>query len=154
MESLGEILARVIKGEALERKLKHPRVFRNWSRIVGPFLGRRCWPVSVRKGVLLVRVAGPVWMQELQCQKMELLQKVVEEAGPGRIEDIRFTIRGTPSAASKRGMASSMEPFQEKQLSPDESLWVEQTAKSIKDPALQGSFKRILEHHLKARNEK
>lgn len=154
MESLGDILARVMEGEALERKLKHPAVFRNWARIVGPLLARRCWPVSVRKGVLLVRVAGPVWMQELQFQKTELLKKVTEAAGPGQIEDIRFTLRGARSAASKRGMACVQEPFEEKSLNPDEKQWVEKTSKSIEDPALRNSFKRILEHHLRARRRK
>ncbi len=154
MESLGNILARVMEGEALERKLKHSAVFRNWSRIVGPLLARRCWPVSVKKGVLLVRVAGPLWMQELHFQKTELLKKVTEAAGPGRIEDIRFTLRGARNAASKRGMACAGEPFEQKTLSPDESNWVEQVATSIEDPALRSSLKRILEHHLRARKKR
>lgn len=154
MESLGDILARVMTGEALDKKSKHAAVFRNWSSIVGPLLARRCWPVSVRKGVLLVRVAGPVWMQELQFQKMELLKKVAEAAGPGRIEDIRFTLRGVRSAASKRGMACPQNPFEEKTLSPEESRWVEETAKRIEDPILRSSLEKILEHHLRARNRK
>lgn len=154
MESLGDILARVLEGEALERKLKHPAVFRSWASMVGPLLARRCWPVSVRKGVLLVRVAGPIWMQELQFQKTELLEKLAEIAGPGRIQDIRFTLRGAKSAASKKGMACAQEPFQEKSLTQDERLWVEKTSKNIEDPGLRSSLKRILENHLRARHRK
>ncbi len=154
MESLGDILARVMEGEALEKKLKHGVLFRSWSSIVGPLLARRCWPVSVRKGVLLVRVAGPVWMQELQFQKSELLKKVTEAAGPGRIEDIRFTLRGARSAASKRGMACASEPFEQRSLSPYEINWVEGVAKKIEDPALRESLERILGHHLRARNKR
>lgn len=154
MESLGDILARVMERDALERKFRHAAVFRGWSRIVGPFLARRCWPVSVRKGVLLVRAAGPLWMQELQFQKTELLRKVAEAVGPGRIEDIRFTLRGARTAASRRAAACPGEPFQEKTLSPEETRWVEQTAGEIGDPALRSSLKRILERHLKARHGK
>ncbi len=154
MESIGEILSRVMAGEALEGRLRHGPVFRHWSRIVGPLLARKCWPVRVRKGVLLVRVAGPVWMQELQFQKPELLERMAKEVGPGEIKDIRFTTRGARTAASKRGMACVQELSEEKPLSPEQNQWVEQTAGEIQAPALKNTLKRILEHHLRARHRR
>ncbi|MEJ5377852.1 MAG: DUF721 domain-containing protein [bacterium] len=153
MESLGEILARVMGEGGLEGRLKHETLFRSWPRVVGPLLARRCWPVSVKKGVLLVRVAGPLWMQELQFQKRDLLERVAELAGGDQIVDIRFTLRGVRSSASRRAMASAQEPL-EISLSHEQRQWVENTVEEIQDPALKARLKRILEHHLKARQRR
>jgi predicted nucleic acid-binding Zn ribbon protein len=153
MERLGEILARVVDQEALGRKVRHGPVFQRWSHLVGPLLAQKCWPVSVRKGVLLVRVAGPVWMQELQLQKQELLQRVAQVAGPKKIVDIRFTVRGAKAAARTRAMASAEDISPARALSQEEMDWVEQTVEGVNDPGLRAVVRRILERHVRTRSK-
>lgn len=150
MERLGEILARVLSQEKLQREYKHGPVFQLWSQLVGPWLAQRCWPVSIRKGVLLVRVAGPLWMQELQLQKAELLERIAALVGPDRVLDIRFTTRGAKSSALRRARGlSGGEVLPPRPLSDEERAWVDEVSGPVQDPALRSVLRRILERHLR-----
>ncbi|MGQ9858672.1 MAG: DUF721 domain-containing protein [Thermodesulfobacteriota bacterium] len=150
MEKLGEVLNRVFNQELLHGARKWDPILRVWPKVVGPFLARRCWPVSLRKGVLMVRVAGPLWMQELQLQKSELLERIGEEVGRERVRDIRFTTRGARSFALSRTMGSSVEELvPPRSFSDEERAWTDQVLGTVRDPALRPLLKRIMEHRLR-----
>lgn len=150
MEKLGEVLNRVFNQELPHGARKGDPILRAWPKLVGPFLARRSWPVSLRKGVLMVRVAGPLWMQELQFQKSELLEKIGEEVGRERVRDIRFTTRGARSFALSRTMGSSAEELvPPRSFSEDERAWMDQVLATVRDPALRPLLNRIMEYHLR-----
>ena len=61
-----------------------------WPKIVGKKIAENTTAQDVEHGVLIVRVASPIWAQELQFQKKEVLFKINAALGKKTIKDIRF----------------------------------------------------------------
>jgi hypothetical protein len=76
--------------EAL-RKIDENRAIAAWSVIVGEAAARVSQPLRVRAGKLIVRVADPLWMQQLSLLKHELLRKYQTGFPKLKIRDIYFT---------------------------------------------------------------
>ena len=61
-----------------------------WPIAVGKKIAENTTAEDVEHGVLIVRVASPVWAQELQFQKKEVLFKINSALEKNTIKDIRF----------------------------------------------------------------
>jgi predicted nucleic acid-binding Zn ribbon protein len=61
-----------------------------WDAVVGDLIAKQTEPVEVRNGVLIVRVADPVWRQEMLFRKFEFIEKLNEKIGKKAIKDIKF----------------------------------------------------------------
>ena len=61
-----------------------------WPKTVGKKIAENTTAQDVEHGVLIVRVASPIWAQELQFQKKEVLFKINSALGKNTIKDIRF----------------------------------------------------------------
>ena len=61
-----------------------------WPKTVGKKIAENTTAQDVEHGVLIVRVASPIWAQELQFQKKEVLFKINAALGKKTIKDIRF----------------------------------------------------------------
>ena len=61
-----------------------------WPKIVGKKIAENTTAQDVEHGVLIVRVASPIWAQELQFQKKEVLFKINAALEKKTIKDIRF----------------------------------------------------------------
>ena len=64
-----------------------------WGEIVGEFIAAHSSPVSLRDGVLYVRVLQPsLHYQFEQISKADILRKLKQRFGPKVIRDVRFRI--------------------------------------------------------------
>ena len=63
-----------------------------WRELVGDRGFGHSRPVSLRKGVLTVRVDSSGWMQEFSIQKRKLLKGLKRELGKDRISELHFRI--------------------------------------------------------------
>ena len=91
--SLDKLVPTVMKQLGLEKRLHESQVQFLWPQIVGADIARHAQPVSLRKGLLVVAVDHPVWLQELsRYHKPLLLQKVHERVGRSAVRDIVFRI--------------------------------------------------------------
>jgi predicted nucleic acid-binding Zn ribbon protein len=92
-ESLDKLVPSVMKQLGLEKRLHESQIHFLWPQIVGADIARHAQPVSLRKGLLIVAVDHPVWLQELsRYHKSLLLQKVHERLGKNTVRDIVFRI--------------------------------------------------------------
>lgn len=67
------------------------RRFSFWEDLVGEKIARIAVPVSLKRGVLLIRVEDPVWRFELTTRnKNELIVKINETLKKNSIKDIVF----------------------------------------------------------------
>jgi len=78
-------LAEVLRA-ALERlpdaaRLADYAVWTHWEAVVGATLARHARPRELRRGVLVVAVDSPEWMQELQFLKHELGERLNARLG-------------------------------------------------------------------------
>ena len=63
-----------------------------WASVVGPFLAAQTEPVSLRRGVLMIRVVQPAIRYSLeQGMKNALLKRVQAELGSQLVQSLAFT---------------------------------------------------------------
>lgn len=90
LNSIGDILPRVLKRAGLEKRAKQYDAILEWENIVGKDIAKNAKPERVHRSVLKIRVRSSAWMNELQLMKPEILKKFEERFGKGTIRDIRF----------------------------------------------------------------
>jgi len=61
-----------------------------WEEVVGKKIVKVTSPVSIKKGVLKVKVKNPVWRNELCYCKEEIRRKLNKAVGEPVVADIRF----------------------------------------------------------------
>jgi len=146
VERLSHILARLMHREGLESSATIHVLARKWKEIVGEELATRCWPSCVKKKILTVKVSSPTWMQEIHFHKVEILRRVKEVLGPSKLDDIRFTTRGSKPAPIKgRPGLRAVETWD---LDERERLELEGKISSIPDEKLRPILRKILAIHV------
>ncbi|MGH7782854.1 MAG: DUF721 domain-containing protein, partial [Candidatus Binatia bacterium] len=76
MESLGAVLDQSLKRFDLSQRLDEYGVWPVWNDVVGKTIARNAQPEKIRNGTLFVKVASPVWMQQLQFMKEMIVEKI------------------------------------------------------------------------------
>jgi predicted nucleic acid-binding Zn ribbon protein len=91
--STAELLPKVMQQLGLKERLQEREVLGAWQAIVGEFNAAHSCPVSLREGVLYVRVLQPALHYELdRVNKSEILRKLKQRFGPRTIRDLRFRL--------------------------------------------------------------
>ncbi len=71
-------------------------VWAHWDAVVGPTIARHARPERLRRGVLVVAVDGPEWMQELQFLKHELRDRLNARLGRRALRDLFLVLEVGP----------------------------------------------------------
>lgn len=92
-QSAGDLVPKLMQRLGLRERLHETEVIEAWSKIVGEFIAAHSAPVSLREGVLYVRVLQPALHYELeQVSKIDILRKLKQRFGSKTIRDIRFRV--------------------------------------------------------------
>jgi predicted nucleic acid-binding Zn ribbon protein len=92
-ESTAGLLPRLLQRLGLKERLHEKDVAEAWSEIVGDFIAAHSTPVSLREGVLCVRVLQPsLHYQFEQISKKEILRRLKARFGASVIKDVRFRV--------------------------------------------------------------
>ena len=70
------------------RRLADHALWAHWDDVVGPTLARHARPERLRRGVLVVAVDSPEWMQELQFLKRDLRDRLNARLGRTVVRDL------------------------------------------------------------------
>ena len=62
-----------------------------WSDLAGEYVAKSSEPVSLKKGVLMIRVSQPAMKFHLEQMRGSLLVKIQQAAANGKITSLRFT---------------------------------------------------------------
>ena len=88
-----EVLPALIQKLGLAERLQENEVSAAWRSIVGEFIAGHSAPVSLRDGVLFVRVLQPALHYQFETiSKPEILRKLKQRFGARVIRDIRFRV--------------------------------------------------------------
>ncbi len=102
---LGSFLSQIINEKKWAKKLGLYVVFDHWAEAVGDEIAMRTKPSLIRDSVLWVKVTDSVWMQQLQLQKILLLERINRQIpGEEKISDIRFDL---DTKAGRKGESGS-----------------------------------------------
>jgi predicted nucleic acid-binding Zn ribbon protein len=91
--SPGDLLPKLMQQLGLSERLRETEVIDAWKAIVGEFIAVHSSPVSLRGGVLSVRVLQPALHYQFeQISKAEILRKLKQRFGGKIIREIRFRV--------------------------------------------------------------
>jgi predicted nucleic acid-binding Zn ribbon protein len=87
------LVPKLMQQFGLAERLKENEVMEAWKSIVGEFIAAHSSPVSLRTGVLFVRVLQPALHYQFeQISKPEILRKLKQRFGSKIIRDVRFRV--------------------------------------------------------------
>ena len=88
-----DVLPKLMQQLGLKERLHENEVIEAWTQIVGDFIAAHSAPVSLREGVLCVRVLQPALHYQFeQISKPEILRKLKQRFGSKTIRQVRFRI--------------------------------------------------------------
>lgn len=90
MEHIAGVLKKFIKKQGLEKEINQQKAVDIWAEVVGKSIKEHTEPVDVRFGVLTVKTSSPVWRQELQFQKKNIVDSINKKLKNTTIKDVRF----------------------------------------------------------------
>ena len=90
MKSIKTVLNTYLFKTGLDVGVNQQQAVNLWPIAVGKKIAENTTVQDVKHGVLIVRVDSPIWAQELQFQKKEVLFKINKALGKKTIKDIRF----------------------------------------------------------------
>jgi len=90
MQHIGKALSNFVKDSKIEKGLEQHKALGLWPDVVGKKIAENTEAKSVEFGVVLICVKNPVWRQELQLQKDQIIKKLNKALLKKIIKDIRF----------------------------------------------------------------
>jgi len=89
----GDLLPKLMQQLGLSDRLREAEVIEAWKTIVGDFIATHSAPISLRAGILFVRVLQPALHYQFeQISKAEILRKLKRRFGGKVIREIRFRV--------------------------------------------------------------
>lgn len=141
VERLGTVLEKSLKRLELATQLDEYGVWPVWNDVVGKPIALNAQPEKIRRGTLFVKVASPVWMQQLQYMKEMIAEKLNRRLKSEVVKNIFFVVGQVGGEAIE---AESKPP----PLKASEQRAIdEQFLDSIKDPEIKQAFKKLLKSY-------
>jgi predicted nucleic acid-binding Zn ribbon protein len=98
---LGDLVGQVLGDLGLDGVARAHQIGAVWEEAVGEQVAAHCRPRGLRGDVLELEVDSPVWSQQLQLRKPELLAALEGALGSAAPRELRFQVGY--SRASGRG---------------------------------------------------
>ena len=138
MHRADSLLKPYIKDLGIEEGIRLSEIKRNWNALFNKPLSLHMFPAMLTRGELLMTVDSPVWLQELNFYRGDILRKL----GPYGVGTIRFRL-GRVSAREKPGATGREDKV--KRLSNAEETFIRETVAGMCDETLKESLKTTME---------
>ncbi|WP_305044176.1 DUF721 domain-containing protein [Geoalkalibacter sp.] len=143
---LGDILEQYLTERGLGERLHKYRAFSCWKQAVGPQVAAQTQPLRIRDGILEVRVAHPVWMQQLQLLKPRILARLAEHLGPDAIRDLYLRQGRVEAPAS--GAQSAAPSWKTIRLNAEDEQRIAAALAAVVDAELRRQMERVMRRQL------
>lgn len=91
-QALGEVLGSFVESRRWETRVQGATVFSRWTDIVGADLARRCEPVRLANGNLLVRAENQTWATQLSYMLTQVAEKANGVLGEGMVRQVTVVV--------------------------------------------------------------
>jgi predicted nucleic acid-binding Zn ribbon protein len=143
VERISDVLEKSLKRFALASRLDEYGVWPIWNDVVGKAIARNAQPEKIRNGTLFVRVASPVWMQQLQYMKDMIAQKLNHRLKAEVVKNIFFVVGRVSDETLQEELKSPPPKLSE----PAQHTMDEEFLESIQDPEIKQAFKKLLKSY-------
>ncbi len=140
-ERVGSLLKQVLGEQGMDERLNRYQAWLIWDQVVGKQIAARARPLRFRQGVLEVQVDHPVWMQQLQMLKSQILEKLNRQLPNAKIEDIFLRQSPTPYAAKQQIPAPVKRQLAD--LTAEERQQIDKLLGSLADSELRDEMRRL-----------
>ena len=151
---VGSLISSLLTEREWLRRLKLHQVFLFWDEVVGAEIARYAQPWVIRGEVLWLAVSSHVWMQQLQFEKVHLLELLNARLGGGEgkergegplgLTDLRFHL--DPSLGGRPSTQAAPPPA--RPIDHEAFTLFSASLNSLPDPELREGLKRLwLAHH-------
>ena len=90
MEHISGALKKLIKKEGIENEINQQKAIDLWGDVVGQKIKENTEPLEIQFGIMTVKTKNPVWRQELQIQKEDIIKSINKKLIKATIKDLRF----------------------------------------------------------------
>ena len=88
-----DVMAGVMKGLGIDRRLSETEILRVWRHLLDPNISTHAYPVGLRNGTLFVNVDSNVWLDEIvRYRRREILDRMQSSFGRDLITRISFRV--------------------------------------------------------------
>lgn len=95
--AIGAIVGQSIEELGWTAPLAEARLHAQWATVVGPEIGARCQPVSLRDGELRIAAESTAWATQLRLLAPQLLKRICAELPAGMVTKLHISGPSTPS---------------------------------------------------------
>ena len=143
-ERVGPLLKKVLGERGMDDRLNRYQAWLIWDQVVGKQIAERARPLRFRQGTLEVQVDHPVWMQQLQMMKTQILQKLNQQLPNANITDL--FLRKAPTPYSNKNRRQPEPPAQKPELAElttEEQQEINAMFTTLDDAELQAEMRRV-----------
>ncbi len=87
---IGDLLKKTLQSAGIAERVDRQAAIVFWEEIVGPKLAEKTKALRIERDVLKVKVVSAPWRNELIFFKEDILRKIAERIGEGKVKDIVF----------------------------------------------------------------
>ncbi|MDP8240500.1 MAG: DUF721 domain-containing protein [Candidatus Hatepunaea meridiana] len=91
MTSINGAINDLVRSLGYESRIKEQKAIMIWEKVVGKRIAAVTNPLSIKKGILKIKVKNPPWRQELTYMKEDIIKKLNDEIGDILVSDIKFS---------------------------------------------------------------
>jgi len=140
MYPLTSILNKFIKDYGLEAGLTLNKIRNQWAGLVGHTIAMHTSPDIIKGNTIFIAVDTPQWMHHLSFYKQEICEKLK----PYKITEVRFKLGKLPAGDSSQKREDAGRKADNVSLTEEDSRFIENTLRSIKDNELKEKFRVLL----------
>ena len=141
MKRVDSLCIPLIRKLGLQEGVKLAAIKKDWFNLFNKPLCYHMSPCSLSHGEILLNVDSPVWLQELQYYKKDILKKMSLYG----VKSIRFKIG---RVSNKRTTKNKNQKFKEKTLTTEEKSFMDSTVSQINDEELKKTVFRAIKKSL------
>ncbi len=142
MKKAGSLLDPVFRKLGIEAGVRLERIRSEWQTLFDRPLSLHMSPARLSEGELLLSVDSPIWIQQLNYYKHEIVEKLT---GYG-VREVRFRLG---RVAAFRNVPQSGQSLPS--LSPDDEKFVNELADCVGDPEIGKAVRSAAERSLRAK---
>jgi len=90
VKPVSQLIEQFLKSLGIQAKIEENLAIVHWDQTVGKEISERTEPFKIVRGILFVKVNDPVWRNELQFFKGEIIEKLNHKIGRNIVKDIKF----------------------------------------------------------------
>ncbi|MGB3209647.1 MAG: DUF721 domain-containing protein [Desulforhopalus sp.] len=107
---MSRVLPNLLQEKGWEKQLDLHSIFPKWNEIVGEEMGQYAQPLKIERGVLWLEVANSSWLQQLQYEKLELLDILNRFLRLSGLRDIKMVLPKGKNDTDGNAGSSDKEP--------------------------------------------